>query len=296
MKESIKEFAKKVRNLEIKIRKAVNVQLHGDYHSIFKGSGLEFEDVREYQYGDDVRIIDWNVTAKGHGTFVKTFKEEKEQTVYFLLDISASQEIGKPGNQKIDIAKEICGVLTLAATRQQSQIGFISFTTEKERYLKPGKGLKHAYQLFSFMFNTEPKFKKTNLTSAFAFALNLIKRRSLVIVISDFIDTDYEKNLRSLAKRHDLVLIQISDSREAKFPALGIIPLYEKESGQSKWVNTSSSSFLTKIKSDYENNINALQDLARKYQVNYINIDTNEDFVPQLYKLFKNRNVARKSA
>lgn len=296
MKESIKEFAKKVKNLEIKIRKAVNVQMHGDYHSIFKGSGLEFEDVREYQYGDDVRIIDWNVSAKGHGTFVKTFKEEKEQTVYFLLDISASQEIGKPGNRKIDVAKEICGVLTLAATRQQSQIGFLAFTDEKERYLKPGKGLKHAYQLFNFMFHTEPKSKKTDLSNAFGFALNLIKRKSLIVVISDFIDTAYEKNLKALAKRHDLVLIHINDSRETKFPALGIIPLYEKESNKTAWINTSSPGFLRKLKTDYDKNIETLQNFVRKYQVTHVNIDTNEDFIPQLYKLFKNRNLARKSA
>ena len=134
----MRELVKKLRKYQIKIRKAINNQMQGDFHSVFKGSGLEFDDVRSYQYGDDVRIIDWHVSAKGHGTFVKTFKEEKEQIVFFLLDVSASQEIGNPGRRKIDIAKEICGVLALSAVHEQSQIGLVCYSNQKEKYIKPG--------------------------------------------------------------------------------------------------------------------------------------------------------------
>ena len=140
----MKELLNKLRRYEIEIRKAITSQMQGNFHSIFKGSGIEFDDVRAYQYGDDTRTIDWNVTAKGHGTFVKTFKEEKEQTVFFIIDLSASQEIGAKGKQKIDIGKEICGVLTLSAIKESSQVGLIGFTDLRELYIKPSKGMKHA--------------------------------------------------------------------------------------------------------------------------------------------------------
>ncbi len=143
----MRELFKKLLKYEIKIRKAINTRMQGNFHSVFKGSGLEFDDVRAYQYGDDVRTIDWNVTAKGHDTYVKTFKEEKEQYVYVILDVSASQEIGKEGKQKIDASKEISGLLSLSAIREQSQLGLICFSDQKEKYIKPGKGMRHAYHI-----------------------------------------------------------------------------------------------------------------------------------------------------
>ena len=140
----MKELLKKLRKYEIQIRRALNSQMQGDFRSIFKGSGLEFDDVRSYQYGDDVRSINWNVTAKGHGTYVKTFREEKEQIVYFILDISASQEIGSQGRQKMDIGKEICGILAVSAIKESSQVGLLCYTDQKEKFIKPGKGANHA--------------------------------------------------------------------------------------------------------------------------------------------------------
>ena len=154
----MKELVKKLRKYQIQIRKAINNQMQGDFHSVFKGSGLEFDDVRAYQYGDDVRIIDWNVTAKGHGTFVKTFREEKEQIVFFLIDVSASQEIGTPGNQKIDIAKEIGGVLALSAVEEQSQVGLICFSDQKERYVKPGKGQQTSFSFHCRIIPIDSQF------------------------------------------------------------------------------------------------------------------------------------------
>jgi len=187
----MRQLLNKLRRYEIKIRKAITSQMQGNFHSIFKGSGIEFDDVRSYQYGDDIRTIDWKVTAKGHGTFVKTFKEEKEQTVYFILDLSASQEIGKPGKQKIDIGKEICGVLALSAAKESGQVGLIGFTDQKELYIKPSKGSKHAYQIIRSLFTFKPASIKTNINKALSFSLNLIKRRAVIILISDFVDLDY---------------------------------------------------------------------------------------------------------
>jgi len=156
----MKEILKKLRRYEVRIRKAINSQMQGDFHSIFKGSGLEFDDVRQYQWGDDIRTIDWRVTAKGHGTFVKTFIEEKEQTVLFVLDVSASQEIGKQKKQKIDIAKEVTGVLALSAIREGSKVGLLSYSNQVEDYVKPAKTVAHAYEIINRMFSLKPKSRR----------------------------------------------------------------------------------------------------------------------------------------
>ena len=247
----MRELLKKLRRYEIQIRKAINSYMQGDYHSVFKGSGLEFDEVRSYQYGDDVRIIDWNVTAKGHGTYVKTFREEKEQIIFFILDVSASQEIGVPGKQKIDIAREICGVLALSAIRESSQAGLLCFSDQKEKYVLPGKGPKHAYRLFTEIFSLQPASLKTDIRRAILYALELLKRKSVVILISDFIDTGFEPNLRALARLHDLVVIHISDQRETELPKLGIVPLFDRESGKTLWMNTSSYQFRTNLNSTF---------------------------------------------
>lgn len=292
----MKELIKKLRRYEIQIRKVITAQMQGNYHSIFKGSGLEFDDVRTYQYGDDVRTIDWNVSAKGHGTFIKTFKEEKEQTVFFLVDVSASQEIGTPGQQKIDISKEICGVLTLSAIKEHSQVGLICFSDQKEQYIKPGTGNQHGYQLIKKLFELKPLSIKTNLSKGILYTLKAIKRRSVVIFISDFIDEGYEHNLKALARKHDLVVIKLSDNREANLPKLGIIPLYEKESKKTVWVNTSSKDFRQSISKSLSSGQVDLKDFCKRNQANYLSLITKEDYVPQLIKLFKLRNKTRKSA
>jgi uncharacterized protein (DUF58 family) len=291
----MKEILKKLRKYEIKIRKALTSQMQGDYHSIFKGSGLEFDDVRSYQYGDDVRAIDWNVTAKGHGTFIKTFKEEKEQNVFFILDVSASQEIGTVGKQKIDIGKEICALLAMSAIKEGSQSGLICFSDEKEKYIKPGKGIKQSYQIVSNIFSLVPNSKGTDLAKAFRYTLNLLKKKSIVVLVSDFIDENYEHDLKALAKSHDLVVIHISDVRETKFPRLGIIPLEDKESNKILWMNTSSSGFRKMVNQKYKPNQTELEKFCHRHGANYLNVSTDEDYVPKLIKLFKVRNKLRKS-
>lgn len=291
----MKELIKKLRTYEIRIRKAINSQMQGDFRSVFKGSGLEFDDVRPYQYGDDIRSIDWNVSAKGHGTFVKTFREEKEQTVFFILDVSASQEIGAAGKTKVDVGREICGVLTLSAVKESSHVGLICFSDQRELYIKPAKGLPQAYQIIHGLIHLRPQSKKTNLTKALLFALNSIKRRSVVILISDFIDEKYFHNLKALARKHDLVMIHISDKRETRLPKLGIVPVLDKESNKTIWVNTSFGDFRQKIATRLRERISELESFSRKHQINFLSVDTDEDFVPKLLKLFKVRNRSVKT-
>jgi uncharacterized protein (DUF58 family) len=292
----VRELVKKLRKYEIQIRKAVNSQMQGDFRSVFKGTGLEFDDVRPYQYGDDIRTIDWSVSAKGHGTYVKTFREEKEQTVFFILDVSASEDIGAESRTKAMIGKEICGVLTLSAIKESGHVGLICYSDQKEMYLKPKKGSAQAYEIISTLVQLKPKSPQTNLAKAISFALNTIKRRSVVILISDFIDShDYLPNLRALARRHDLVVISVYDIREKNLPRLGIVPMVDKESGKTLWINTSFGAFRDRMKTRLEERMEAIRTFSRKNQINFISLETTEDYVPKLLKLFKVRNKTQKS-
>lgn len=286
----MKDILKRIRRYEIRIRKAINSQMQGDFHSIFKGSGLEFDDVRPYQWGDDVRNIDWRVTAKGHGTFMKTFIEEKEQTVFFLLDVSASQEIGKDKRQKIDLAKEMTGLLALSAIREGSSVGLLCYSDQVEDYVKPSKTLKHAYEIINRMFTLKPKSRKTNLNDGIKYTLNLLNKKAIIFIVSDFIDEDFTHSMRGMAMKHDLVVVRISDKRESAVPHLGIVPLFEKESGKTVWLNTSSEEFKNAVDKTHGKNQESLENFCRRNDVNYISIGTEDDYVPKLIKLFRHRN------
>ncbi|WP_258104891.1 DUF58 domain-containing protein [Marinoscillum sp. MHG1-6] len=286
----MKDILKKLRKYEIRIRKAINSQMQGDFHSIFKGSGLEFDDVRSYQYGDDIRTIDWNVSAKGHGTFVKTYIEEKEQTVLFVLDVSASQEIGEEGNQKIDLGKELAALLSMSAIKESSQVGLLCFSDQKEKFIKPAKGSKHMYQILSGIFNLKPKSRKTNLDLAIRTTLSLLRKRAVIFLISDFIDEGFEHSMKGLARKHDLVVIQLKDKRESAMPGLGIIPLFEKESGKTVWINSSSGDFRNTFNNTNKKNSDQLESFCSRNDVNYVSIETGEDYVPKLIRMFRHRN------
>lgn len=286
----MKEVLKKIKRYEIKIRQEVKNRSHGDFHSVFKGSGLEFDDVRAYQYGDDVRAIDWNVSAKGHGTFIKTFKEEKDQNVFFILDVSGSQEVGSLNSKKIDIGKEICAVLAMSAAKEEANIGLIGYSDQKELYIPAKKTLKHAYYIILKLFKLQTKSLKTDLNSCLTFSLNLLKRKSIVILISDFIDEDYELNLQAMARRHDLVVIHLVDPVEYRFPKLGIIPVFDKESRKTRWINTSSRKFREKFQGGFDYRKSQVESLCLKNGANYLWVNVQEDYVPSLIKLFKRRN------
>lgn len=283
------EFLSKLYKYEIRIRKAVTSQMRGNFHSIFKGSGLEFSDLRLYQYGDDVRLIDWNTSAKGHGTFIKIFKEEKEQTVFFVVDVSGSQDVGRSDCSKLDTTKEICGVLTLSAIKEASHVGMLCFSDQKEKYIKPANTLKHGYTTILELFKLKTESVGTNIKKMILFTLDVLKRRSLVILISDFIDTGYEENLKALARRHDLIVIHLYDQRETNLPRLGIIPVFDTESKKTIWVNASSNWFRNRMKNLFEYNSQQLDQICKQNRANYIAIDASEDYVPKLIKLFKVR-------
>lgn len=284
----IRSFLSRIVQLEIRIRKAINTQMHGNFSSIFKGSGLEFSDLRQYHYGDDVRHIDWNTTAKGHGTFVKLFKEEKEQTVFFLLDVSASQLVGKSQEIKINTLKDVAGVLAFSAMQEAGHIGFCAYSDQNEKYIAPGSGKKHAYKVISEIFKLAPQGVTTDLKAGLKFTLQALKRKSLVFVLSDFVDDHYQDLLRALAQKHDLVVVHIQDKMESTLPKMGIVPIYDPESRQTTWVNTSNRVFREHLKENAAAYA-LLKNSCKQWQADYVTIITGEDFVPALVKLFNVR-------
>lgn len=290
----LKDIISKLRKYEILIRKAVNTTMQGESHSVFKGSGLEFDDVRQYNYGDDIRAINWNISAKGHGAYVNTYKEEKEQNVFFVLDVSASQRIGTKGKQKLDIGKEICGVLTLSALREQSSVGLLCFSDKRELYVRPDKGNRQAAQILKVIFDLNPTSDQTNLNKAITMSMNIIKRKSVMILVSDFIDENYEAALKGVARQHDLICIHLGDPREQDLPQLGIVQIHDKESGKSVWVNTSSKEYREHFEKQFKHKRTELENLCKRYGADYLYVSTQEDYVPKLIKLFKLRKTRRK--
>ena len=286
----MKEILKKVRKYEIKIRKAINLNLQGNYNSIFKGTGLDFDDLRPYNYGDDVRAINWNISAKQNSIYINTYKEEKEQSIFFLIDVSKSQEIGNKKVNKINIAKEICSILTLSAIRENNQVGLICYSDIKEKYIKPSKGIGHGYSIIKSLYDLKPKSNKTDLNKLISYSMNTIKKKSIIILISDFLDKDYMKNLISMSKKHDLILIQIFDRQERKSSNLGIIPVQENESNTNLWINTSSKAFQKTLNKTFEINEEKIKKESKKNGINYLKVNTNKNYIPSLIKLFKTRN------
>ena len=284
----MKEILKKVRKYEIEIRKYLNNSNQGDYNSIFKGSGIDFDDLRPYQYGDDHRSINWNISAKEDKIYTNTYKEDKEQSVFFLVDVSQSQHIGKEEN-KINISKEIASVLTISALNTNSQVGILCFSDQKELFIQSKKGASHGYRIIKNLYELNQKSKKTNISYMIKFFMNTVKKKSLVILISDFIDKDYDKNMRALAKKHDVVCLHIYDDYETNIPNLGIIELEEKENNFRKWVNTSSSSFKKLSDNLFISKPEELKKKMNAIGINYLKINSKENYVKNLIKLFKYR-------
>jgi uncharacterized protein (DUF58 family) len=282
---------RRLRHLEIRMRHAVEAQLQGNFRSVFRGTGLEFDDVRLYQYGDEVRAIDWAVSSKGHGTFVKTYKEEREQQVLVALDVSASQRVGcgSAGPCKLDVGRDLAGLLALSAARQTSALGLLAFSDQKELYLPPAKGIRAAYALIQRLFALQPTSRQTGLASGIRSALSLLRRRSLVVLISDFIDEHYERELTMLARQHDLLVVQLVAPHETAFPALGIVPLRDAETGVLRWVDTSAPSFRATYAAQTQARQQALNTLCRRQKISFLALRTDEDFVPQLVGLFQRR-------
>ena len=284
----MKEILKKVRKYEIEIRKFLNNSNQGDYRSIFKGSGIDFDDLRPYQYGDDHRSINWNITAKEDKIYTNTYKEDKEQSVFFLVDVSKSQEIGKDEN-KINTSKEIASVLTLSALNTNSQVGVLCFSDQKELFIQSKKGVSHGYRIIKNIYELKQKSNNTSISSMIKFFMKSIRKKSLVIIISDFIDENYQKSLKSLSNSHDVICLHIYDDYETKIPALGIIEVEEKENNYKKWVNTSSKTFKEKTRDLFINSSIEMKKNMNSLGINYLRINSRENYIKNLIKLFKYR-------
>jgi uncharacterized protein (DUF58 family) len=234
-----KELLKKVRQLEIRTRGVVNQVFSGEYHSVFKGRGMAFSEVREYQLGDDVRTIDWNVTARFDHPFVKVFEEERELTVMLLVDMSGSLFFGSQGQLKRDIAVELSAILAFSAMKNNDKVGAILFSDQIEKFVPPRKGRSHALRIVRELISFEPKRPHTSLRTALEYLNHMLKKRSIVFLISDFIDSGYETALRIAGKRHDLIGIVLLDPREHEVPRVGLITFRDAETGAQRWIDTS---------------------------------------------------------
>ena len=233
------ELLKKVRKIEIKTKGLSNQIFTGEYHSAFKGKGMTFSEVREYQHGDDIRTIDWNVTARFNSPYVKVFEEERELTVMLIVDISASESFGTQIQLKQDMITEICAVLAFSAIQNNDKIGVIFFSNQVEKFIPPKKGKSHILRIIRERLNFEPENKTTDLSVALKFFNNIVKKRSIAFVISDFIDTNFENPLKLAKKRHDVVALKIFDDREKSLPNIGLVKFIDSESGRHQWIDSS---------------------------------------------------------
>lgn len=237
------ELFKKVRELEITTRGLVNQVFSGEYHSVFKGRGMEFSEVREYQIGDDIRNIDWNVTARLGHPFIKVFEEERELTLMLLIDMSGSQDFGSKKKTKREIAAEISAILSFSALKNNDKVGCIIFTDVIEKFIPPGKKKTHILRIIREILSFEPTHKGTSINGALEYLNSVIKKRSIVFVVSDFMDKGYEQNMRIVGRKHDLVGIVLNDEREKDFPASGFIKFVDPETGKTRFMDTSDPQF-----------------------------------------------------
>jgi len=233
-----KELLKKVRQVEIKTRGMVNHVFSGEYHSVFKGRGMEFSEVREYQYGDDIRSIDWNVSARYDKPFVKIFEEERELTVMLAVDMSRSEQFGSLTAMKNEIATELCAVLAFSAIRNHDKVGLVLFTDRIEKFIPPKKGKSHILRIVRELLSFEPVGSGTNIQAALQYINNVIKKRAITFLLSDFIDSGYDNALRIVSKRHDLIAVTMHDPRERELPKVGLIKMRDAESGGERWIDT----------------------------------------------------------
>ncbi|MFZ2322777.1 MAG: DUF58 domain-containing protein [Ignavibacteriaceae bacterium] len=233
-----KELLKQVRQIEIRTKGLVNQVFSGEYHSVFKGRGMEFSEVREYQFGDDIRNIDWNVTARFGHPFIKVFEEERELTVILMVDLSGSLMFGSVSKTKQRIAAELSGILAFSALKNNDKVGLILFTDKIEKFVPPRKGRKHVLRIIREVLSFEPEGKATNLRGALEYMNNTIKKRSISFLISDFMDEGYEKILRVVGRKHDLIGIVLDDRREKEIPNLGLVKLSDAETGEERWIDT----------------------------------------------------------
>jgi len=284
-----RELFPKIRQIEIRTKGLVNNVFGGEYNSAFKGRGIEFSEVRPYQLGDDIRSIDWNVTARTGETFVKIFEEEREQTLLLVVDISGSSDFGSQDKFKREISAEICAVLGFSAIKNNDKVGLILFSDQVELYVPPKSGRRHVLRLIRDLFAHQPQSTGTSLQSALDHILRVIRRRSIVLLVSDFLDEGFERPLRMVSRRHDTVAVQLMDPREISLPPLGLVTLFDPETKQSKLIDTGSRTVRDQFTHSSTRSNQELKTLLRRARVDHVEITCGEDFVDPLAKFFRAR-------
>ncbi len=283
------EILKKVRKIEIKTRGLSKNIFAGEYHTAFKGRGMTFSEVREYQYGDDVRNIDWNVTARFNKPYIKVFEEEREMTMMLLVDVSASGEFGTTHQIKRDMMAEIAATIAFSAIQNNDKIGVVFFSEQIEKFIPPQKGKKHVLYIIRELLSFQPQSKKTDIQGALQYLTNAIKKRCTTFVISDFISQDFSKSLVIANRKHDIVALQIYDKRETTLPSVGLVKMKDAETDEDLWVDTSDK----RVRQAYERHWRERQEILKQYfnqsGVDSISIATDDDYVKALMKLFKQR-------
>lgn len=284
-----REILKKVRRVEITTRGLVNEIFSGEYHSVFKGRGMSFAEVREYQYGDDIRSIDWNVTARAGAPFVKIFEEERELTVMLVVDVSASGDFGTRRQMKGEVAVEICALLAFSATKNNDKVGLIIFSDRIEKFVPPRKGRRHVLRVLRELFYHEPEGRGTDLAVALEYLNHVVRRRAVVFLVSDFMAPDFTRPLAIAGRRHDVIAVRMGDRREVELPPLGYIEFEDAETGERILVNTSNKRFRGEWGAMVTRS-RAEQDKAfRRSKVDVIDIQTDEPYERPLMKFFKER-------
>ena len=283
------ELLKKVRKIEIHTTRLVNDLFGGEYESVFKGQGIEFADVREYVPGDDIRTIDWNVTARSLHPFVKKFVETRELTVIFAVDMSGSQYFGSTDKLKSEIAAEITAILAFSAVKNNDKTGLLIITEEVEKFIPVKKGRNHALRVIREILGYHPKKKGTHLAEALEYLYRVQTRTSVVFLISDFMDEGYEKALKILSRKHDVIAIHLRDLLEQQFPKVGLAELVDRETGKTLLVDTASPQFQKQFRKTAEEKHAALEKLFKRLQIDRIDIPANTSYIEPLFKFFKSR-------
>jgi uncharacterized protein (DUF58 family) len=285
-----RELAKKIRYLEIYTSKAVNDILAGEYQSVFKGQGMEFEEVREYQPGDEVRSIDWNVTARMGHPFVKRFVEEREMTVMFLVDLSASGIFGSISRLKNEVAAEVCALLAFAAIKNNDKVGLIAFTDQIELVIPPAKGTSHVLRLIREILSFKPAQRGTRIAGGIEYLAHITSKRSVVFLISDFLDDDFEKPLRVASKKHDLIAVSVTDPREFNLPNVGLVELQDAENGRRALVDTGSAAVRKRYRQLGLVRKGMLKELFLANAIDHIEVSVDrEDYIIDLVRFFRTR-------
>lgn len=286
------ELLKKVRRIEIKTRGLSQNIFAGEYHSAFKGRGMIFSEVREYQYGDDIRDIDWNVTARHNHPYVKVYEEERELTVMLLIDVSRSRMFGAVGEEKRAMIAEVAATLAFSAIQNNDKIGVIFFSDKIEKFIPPKKGRKHILFIISQLLNFEPTGTGTDIAMALRYFTDALKKRTTSFLISDFIDnSDYDRAMSLAANKHDVIGIQIYDKRDAQMPNVGLARFADIESGATQWVDTSSKSVRQSYNKWWYNRQQYMSTTMNKCRIDFVSVATDEDYVKALMMLFKNRGI-----